>query len=47
MKQQEPKLGEIVCFDWGSSQVRGRVVEVYGRKDNRQVVLELNRELTG
>lgn len=41
------KVGEVVVFLWGISEVLGTVAEVYGRKGNRQVVIALDPEQSG
>lgn len=37
--KNDPKVGEVVAFLWGVSEVVGTVVEVYGAKGRRQVVM--------
>lgn len=39
--------GDLVAFQWGTAEVQGTVRELYGRKDDRRVVLTLTPEITG
>lgn len=41
------KIGDLVVFLWGVSEVIGTVAEVYGRKGHRQVVIALDPERSG
>ena len=45
--KNDPKVGEVVAFLWGVSEVVGTVVEVYGAKGRRQVVMALDPDATG
>lgn len=46
MTNAEFTFGEEVAITWGVSEVRGRVVEVYGAPTRRHVVVELSPELS-
>lgn len=41
------KVGDLVAFLWGVSEVHGTVAEVYGQKGHQQVVIALDPEVTG
>ncbi|MCB0977477.1 MAG: hypothetical protein KDB02_08460 [Acidimicrobiales bacterium] len=41
------KVGDVVAFLWGVSEVRGIVAEIYGDNGNRQVVIALDPNTTG
>ncbi|MGB6056780.1 MAG: hypothetical protein WBF71_00845 [Microthrixaceae bacterium] len=41
------KVGDIVAFMWGVSEVHGVIAEVYGQKGRQQVVIALSPEVTG
>ena len=41
------KIGEVVAFLWGVSEVMGTVAEVYGDKGRRQVVIAVDPDTTG
>jgi len=43
----ELKIGDVVSFLWGVSEVRGVVAEVYGLKGHRQVVIALDPDMAG
>jgi hypothetical protein len=45
--KEDLKVGDIVAFLWGVSEVHGTVAEVYGAKGNRQVVIALDPETSG
>jgi transcription antitermination factor NusG len=44
--KEDLKVGDVVAFLWGVSEVHGTVAEVYGEKGHRQVVIALDPETT-
>ncbi|MCC6225875.1 MAG: hypothetical protein IT195_05675 [Microthrixaceae bacterium] len=43
----ELKIGESVIVPWGLAEVRGNVVEVYGRGQRVHVVIRLSPDVSG
>lgn len=44
--EHEPRIGDVVTFLWGVSEIRGVVAEIYGQVGDRKVVLGLEPELS-
>ncbi len=42
-----PQYGGLVVFRWGTGEVQGTVRELYGRDEDRRVVLTLTPEISG
>lgn len=45
--KNELRYGDLVVFHWGTGDVHGTVRELYGRPDDRRVVLDLTPEISG
>jgi hypothetical protein len=41
------QYGDLVVFRWGAAEEQGTVRELYGRADDRRVVLDLTPEISG
>jgi len=41
------QYGDLVVFRWGTGDVQGTVRELYGRAEDRRVVLDLTPEISG
>lgn len=41
------RYGDLVAFQFGGGEVHGTVRELYGREEDRRVVLDLTPEISG